>query len=134
MGERWFNRSDIVRGVRIGLYLAVLWSAAAALAYVASGGNRFEELGISLPIGLAGYAVGGLLCGAVWGVGRPLAGSWWGAGVLGFIVAIPACVVGLTVVWPDARWPDLVKLALLMSAVFGPATGIILRWDSREPR
>jgi hypothetical protein len=134
MGERRSIPADIATGLRIGMYLAVVWCVVAVLAYFASGGTRFEQLGISLPAALAGYAVAGLVCGAVWAAGRPLARSWWGAAVLGFLVAIPGCVVLFSVVAPGADWADLAKLSLLTSAAFGPATGIILRWDSREPR
>lgn len=132
MRERRSIRADILRGLRIGVYLAAVWSVAAFVVYLATGGKRFEQLGISLPVALAGYALIGILCGAVWGIGRPLARWWWGASVLGFLVAIPACFLVLLVTAPAAaQWSVVVKLSLLMSVAFGPVAGIMVRRDSR---
>jgi len=125
--------ADVLLGLKYGGYLAVVSSAAGVLAYVVSAGRAFDRLGISLSVGLGGYALAGLMSGVVWGLGRPVGRSWWGAALLGFLVAIPAAAVLASVVMPPGYgWRDAAAVALLVAVVAGPLAGIAVWSDSRK--
>ena len=124
------TRRNVLLGLRLGLYLATLWSAVALFGYVVSGGRNLEKVGVSLPAAVVGYVAVGLLCGSLWGVCRPLARWWWGAALLGFIVGMPASAILLSLVAPLWQWVDILKLSVIMAVIFGPVTGIIVRWDA----
>ncbi|MGE5291208.1 MAG: hypothetical protein ACM3ML_29220 [Micromonosporaceae bacterium] len=119
--------ADLRFGVTWGLYFALAYVVIAIVVVLANGGRTLRDTGISF-IGLAaGYFAGGILSGAVFGVGRRYARTTIGAMTVGFFVALPSAFVMSSLVLSREEWRLLPRAALILSAIVGPLAALALR-------
>lgn len=82
---------DALWGSRWGFLGAVFYSLLACALFALHGGDRHREEGLTLPVIIAGYLVGGTVAGCIVGFLRPLTKSRIGAAVVGVIALFPMC-------------------------------------------
>jgi len=124
---------NVLWGVYWGICGAVFYSLVAGLIYLVGGSEPFARHSSTLGMTIIGYFVGGILAGLIIGILRPLNRWAWGAGVVGFLAAIPIWA-GMRVAIHGLKpvsWSD-VETIIQLSALFGPICGVVAR--SRWPR
>jgi hypothetical protein len=116
---------NLKSGTRWGLAFAAFYSAAAVLIWLVRGDVAFEAQGTSLWQVLLAYVAGGMAAGVVVGLLMPLGRTRFGAGVIGFVAAVPVMfVVGMAVSPPPTWFTRVPIVAFGCAAILGPIVGI----------
>jgi hypothetical protein len=115
---------NIVWGVRLGLILAAVLIAFVSIGYLVRP-NSPSHQSVSWRAVSGSYFVGGLVCGLVVGVCRPLITSFSRSVLLGPVIAFPFyAVVGVVTGNPFWSWDGVYwTIALISSLVVGSTVG-----------
>jgi hypothetical protein len=84
-------------GVRVGLFFAAVFGAYVTVMYIFTAGATLEPRGLTLPVVLGIYLVGGVGGGLIYGVVAPIGTYLLGAFVVGSLVSMPLAVAVATV-------------------------------------
>jgi hypothetical protein len=129
-------RSDVVRGVRLGLYFATLMTAYVIAARIFFNSEAVEGYGLSLVKLVLLYYGGGILVGALSGVLRPLNSTLGGSMLTGFVLWIPVTFIAATALAASSErymlGSRLVPFTLILSAILGPLFGAIAWHQDRR--
>lgn len=111
---------DIRWGVRQGVGLGVFYSMFVTVLYVVTGGGNVRDVDLSLGSLVAFYLLGGVFCGAIVGLLRPLARSKRGAYVVAVAASIPAVIGAVSLRdGPPSQWtPDAIIAAPIAVIAF----------------
>jgi hypothetical protein len=111
---------DMRWGVKQGVSLGVFYSVFVTILYVATGGENARDVHLSLGTLISFYLFGGVFCGAIVGVLRPLARSKSGAYVVALAASVPAVVGAVSLRYgPPSQWdPDAIIAAPIIVIAF----------------
>lgn len=118
------NGADIRWGIRFGLILATLLIAFVSLGYVLRPDSPSHQSIGWLEVSSA-YLAGGIVCGLVLGICKPLFTSLSRSILLGPVVAFPFYVIVGTVAdspfwtWDAANWAIAVVASLIVGSIVG---------------
>lgn len=132
--ESWPSWTRIASCVAYGIGLAFLYSVWAVLITVfGRGAETLASIGISLKQLIASYLGGGAIGGAVVGLAWPVTRWRLGAGVVGYVAAIPAFAMiskGLV----NAREPGAFWFVVLIGSLVGFFAAMWIWSDERRQR
>ena len=120
-------KANVATGVIAGLLMAAIYSVAAVVIYLATGGEAFSESGISLSATLAAYWVGAGGSGVVLGISLPFLQTRRRAMVIGPFIAAPAfAAIAVSVDGYPWHWDGAAIFAFVMaSIIFGVYGGYV---------
>lgn len=121
---------NIAWGIRWGLAFAACYTVLGSALVLLRGDAPLRSVGLTPWTLIGGYLAGGVMAGAVVGVGRPLLKRRAGAAVVGAWAAAPIAVTFL-VLMDDGHGPlvdaRFLFVAVVFSVVVGPLAALRLR-------
>jgi hypothetical protein len=125
---------NIIWGIGTGLFVGAGFALLAVIAYVA---RDAQEPGDPRTFvhALVGYALMGVLGGAIFGGTKPIQGTFVGRLIATYLVLVPVSAISLQIIDPELSLRDLAAQTLLISALIAPlALACFALYDRLSPR